>query len=150
MTRAAKSDWLQDTLTKAPVAKVRGAEQAQPMLRAISAKYDARKKIVTVALHNGASFSFPAALAQGLSNATSPQLSCIEISPLGTGLCWPLLDVDLTVAGLLNGVFGSRAWMQAHAARAGQVRSAAKTQAARRNGALGGRPRKQVQPSVKV
>jgi hypothetical protein len=64
------------------------------------------------------------------------------VSPMGTGLHWPQLDADLSVQALLEGVFGSRAWRRAHAARAGSVKSEAKALAARANGAKGGRPKK--------
>jgi len=54
-------------------------------------------------------------------------------------LAWDALDLDYTVAGLVNGVFGTARWM---AARAGRTSSPAKAAAARTNGAKGGRPRK--------
>ena len=79
---------------------------------------------------------------QGLSNARAAELADIEISPFGIGLHWPQLDADLTVEGLLAGLFGSRSWIRQHAAKAGSVRSDAKTQAAKANGAKGGSPRK--------
>jgi hypothetical protein len=61
----------------------------------------------------------------------------------GRGLHWEPLDVDLSVPGLLAGLFGTRAYMdRQRAARAGAATSAAKAAAARRNGAKGGRPRK--------
>lgn len=81
-------------------------------------------------------------LAQGLEGAGTADLSEIEITPMGTGLHWPRLDANLTVDGLLAGIFGSRSWMRAHAARAGRARTPAKAAAARANGAKGGRPRK--------
>jgi Protein of unknown function (DUF2442) len=136
MTETHYPDWLLSELQQLPKPIPRDS------VHAVSAKYDARKKLIHVALQNGASFSFPPHLAQGLQNASSAQLAKVEVSPMGTGLSWPLLDADLTVDGLLNGVFGSRAWMRAHAAKAGSVRSDAKATAARANGARGGRPRK--------
>ena len=102
----------------------------------------APRKRVVVELANGSQFAFPPALAQGLAQARAADLAEIEITPLGTGLHWPRLDADLSVEGLLAGLFGSRAWMRQHAARAGRSTSPAKTQAARANGAKGGRPRK--------
>ena len=109
---------------------------------AVSARYDPAEQRVVVALSNGATFSFPPALAQGLANATASDLSDIELTPQGTGLHWPRLDADLSVDGLLAGLFGSSSWMRAHAAKAGSVKSVAKSLAARANGAKGGRPRK--------
>ena len=141
MTESKYPDWVEMQLKDLP--HDRSAQsQALDAMHAVSAKYDARKKLIHVVLQNGASFSFPPHLAQGLQNASSVQLARIQISPKGTGISWPLLDADLTVEGLLHGVFGSRAWMRAHAAKAGSVRSQAKASAARANGARGGRPRK--------
>ncbi len=123
-------DWVQAELQRAP--------------QATAARYDARHKRVVVELANGSQFAFPPALAQGLEHARAADLAVIEISPLGTGLHWPRLDADLSVEGLLAGLFGSRAWMRQHAARAGRSTSPAKAEAARANGAKGGRPRKSM------
>jgi len=141
MTEPKYPEWIETQLKDLPKG-LYSPIQALDAMRAISAKYDARKKLIHVSLQNGASFSFPPHLAQGLQNASSVQLAKIELSPMGTGLSWPLLDADLTVEGLLSGIFGSRAWVRAHAAKAGSVRSEAKAAAARTNGARGGRPRK--------
>ena len=113
-------------------------------LRAQSAHYDTRKKLVVIDLANGSSFSFPPQLAQGLAAARPSELAQIEITPQGSGLHWPKLDADLTIEGLLAGLFGSRSWMRTHAAKAGSVKSSAKAQAAKANGAKGGRPRKTI------
>lgn len=71
--------------------------------------------------------------------ATAEELADIELLGRGYGLHWEQLDVDYTVPGLVNGVFGTARWM---AARAGRATSPAKAEAARANGAKGGRPRK--------
>lgn len=49
--------------------------------------------------------------------------------------------MDLSVPGLMAGLFGTKAYM---ARRAGQATSAAKAAAARKNGRKGGRPRRQA------
>jgi hypothetical protein len=144
MTKAGLPDWVQAELERVPQAAAQGLLHVVPALQAVAARYDARKKRVVVELVNGSSFAFPPTLAQGLADARPSDLAEIEISPLGTGLHWPRLDADLTVEGLLAGVFGSRAWVRQHAARAGRATSPQKTQAARANGAKGGRPRKAV------
>jgi len=110
---------------------------------AVSARYDARSSRVVVRLNTGVDIAFPVHLAQGLSGASPADLAKIEISPAGTGLHWPLLDADLYIPALLQGVFGSKSWMARQLGVAGgSVRSAAKTAAARANGTKGGRPRK--------
>jgi hypothetical protein len=98
---------------------------------------------VVVDLTNGCSFAFPARVAQGLSNATDAELAAVEILGAGYGLHWEKLDVDLSVPGLLAGVFGTKAYMdRMRASRAGSATSARKARAARKNGKKGGRPRK--------
>lgn len=109
---------------------------------AIAATFDPQTRLISIALANGTFFAFPADQVQGLAGADSQDLSVIELTSLGTGLHWPRLDADLQVEGLLAGLFGSSAWMRAHAARAGSATSLAKARAARVNGAKGGRPRK--------
>lgn len=142
MTKANTPDWIKAELAQVQAAQARGQVEQANALRALSARYDARKKCIVIDLANGSSFSFPPHLAQGLSQARPAELANIEISPQGVGLHWPLLDADLTVDGLLAGLFGSRSWMRQHAAMAGRVKSSAKAQAAKANGTKGGRPRK--------
>ncbi len=105
---------------------------------AAAARYDAKSKRIIVDLTNGATFAFPPHLVQGLENATPAQLAEVEVPGAGGGLHWETLDVDFSVPGLVNGVFGTAKWM---AARAGRTASPAKAAAARANGAKGGRPR---------
>jgi hypothetical protein len=107
--------------------------------RATAARYDRRTGRVIVRLTNGCMFAFPPRLAQGLESATEAQLGQIEILGAGYGLHWEALDVDLTIPGLMAGLFGTRAYM---AQQAGRATSPAKAAAARANGAKGGRPRR--------
>jgi hypothetical protein len=116
----------------------RGAKVSGAQPRAASARYDRPTGRVVVELTNGATFAFPAALVGELEAASPDQLAQVEILGIGHSLHWEALDVDLTVPGLLAGVFGT----QSHLARkAGQTTSPAKAAAARNNGAKGGRPR---------
>jgi hypothetical protein len=111
--------------------------------RAVEARYDRRRSRVVIRLDNGLELAFPPALAEGLGDGATADLSLIEISPSGLGLHWPKLDADLYLPSLLNGVFGSPRWMAGLMGRlGGQSRSDAKTAAARTNGQRGGRPRK--------
>ncbi len=107
--------------------------------RAETATYDSEHEQIVVKLTNGCSFSFPRLLAEGLAAATREQLAAVEILGAGTGLHWEALDVDLSIPGLLAGLFGTRRHM---ASQAGQTITAVKSDAARLNGAKGGRPRK--------
>ncbi len=117
----------------------RGRSSNRREARAAAAHYDRASRLVVVELTNGCRFGFPPALAQGLEAAGEEALAEVEVLGAGTGLHWERLDVDLSVPGLLAGLFGTRAHM---ARQAGRVSTAAKAAAARANGARGGRPRK--------
>lgn len=92
-------------------AEARLQEDLKGQPKAVTARYDRRVSRIVVELDNCLEPAFPPHLAEGLEAATPAELSEIEISPLGDGLHWPSLDVDLHVPGLLSGVFGSKAWM---------------------------------------
>ena len=124
-------------------AQRRGRSSLKYEPRAQSARYDRRTGRIMVSLTNGCSFAFPARLAQGLERASDNQLAEVEVMGVGIGLHWEKLDIDLSVPGLLAGLFGTKAYMdRQRAIRAGAAKSPAKAAAARRNGAKGGRPRK--------
>ena len=128
---------LTDTAIDAALERGHAAHANEP--RAAAARYDRSSGRVIVDLENGCTFAFPPRLAQGLEAASDNQLAAVEILGRGYGLHWEELDVDLSLPGLMAGIFGTKAWM---ARRAGQATSAAKAAAARANGAKGGRPRK--------
>jgi len=128
---------LSDSEIDAALRRGEAAATAEP--RAASAHYDRKLDKIIVELTNGCTFSFPPRLAQGLELATEDQLAQVEILGAGYGLHWEALDADLSVPGLLAGLFGTRSYM---ARLAGQATSPAKAAAARANGAKGGRPRK--------
>ena len=128
---------LTDTEIDAATERGRIARLNEP--RAAAARYDRRLRRVVVELTSGCTFTFPPRLAQGLETATEEQLAQLEILGAGYGLHWEALDADLSIPGLLAGLFGTKAYM---ARRAGRATSPAKVAAARANGAKGGRPPK--------
>lgn len=130
-------------------AEQRGQQSLVDEPRAKSVHYDARSGRVLVDLDNGCSFAFPARMAQGLQTATDADLAAAEILGAGYGLHWEKLDVDLSIPGLLAGLFGTKAYMdRLRASRAGSATSSCKAAAARVNGAKGGRPRRSVASAV--
>ncbi len=131
---------LTDAQIDAALERGRRARLHEP--RAAAARYDRRSGRVIVELANGCTFAFPPKLAQGLEAATEEQLSQVEILGAGSGLHWEALDADLSIPGLLAGLFGTKAYL---AQQAGRATSPAKAAAARANGAKGGRPRRSAQ-----
>ncbi len=131
--------WAEDQFEAADKA---GAALLASEPRALSALYDAVTGTTRVELSNGCSFAFPTTLVQGLGGASTDILE--QVAPIGEGfgLEWEAADVQVTISGLLAGVFGTKRYMAELARRAGGSRSPAKTAAARANGVKGGRPRK--------
>lgn len=123
-------------------AKARWAEERSGRPVPVAVRLDRETERIVVDFANGATFLVPARALEGLEQATSDELAEVEL--LGeTGLHWEALDVDYTIQGLMAGIFGSRAFIEAQR-RGGQSRSPAKAAASRANGARGGRPKKTV------
>jgi hypothetical protein len=122
-------------------ALARGAAARQNEPRASAVRYDAATRRIVISFATGAEMIVPVHLLEGLAGATDDQIAEVELLGAGYGLHWETLDVDLTVPGIVMGVFGTAKWM---AKMAGQTKSEKKAAAARANGALGGRPRKMV------
>lgn len=76
-----------------------------------SACYDQPSGEVVVQLNNGAVLRIQSTLLQGLENATPEEMADIHIGGRGTGLHFPHLDADFYVPALVEGVYGTPAWM---------------------------------------
>jgi hypothetical protein len=110
--------------------------------------YEPKRDRVVISMNTGIEVAFNPRDAQGLKHARPHQLDVIEISPSGLAIHFPKLDADIYLPGLLEGFLGSRRWIASeHGKLGGRVSSAAKAAAARRNGRLGGRPRKLREPA---
>ena len=118
----------------------RGQEALEKEPRAASAYYDRESGRIVVDLLNGCTFMFPTELAQGLRGAAPEDLAEVEVDPYGLTLHWERLDADFTLAGLMAGIFGTRAWMEELRRKGGSVTSEAKVTASRADGKRGGRP----------
>ena len=127
---------------QAEAAEARGRKMLDTEPRAQAAHYDAGTGRIIVELANGCTFAFPARRIEELETASDVEIAEVQVAGAGFGLHWPSRDADLSISGLMNGVFGTRKWMSELARRAGQATSPAKAAAARANGAKGGRPRK--------
>lgn len=108
---------------------------------------DGRKGLpASFTLHftNGASFSFLAKSVEAIATLPSEILATVELTPSGKGLRWDEPDIDLSIQGLLLGIFGSSVWMKQIASLGGSSTSEKKKAASRANGLKGGRPKKSV------
>ncbi|MDQ3950580.1 MAG: DUF2442 domain-containing protein, partial [Gemmatimonadota bacterium] len=123
MAKRRRSD--EEILAQIPAARrrARAAKASEP--RAKSARYDRARGLVIVELENGSYFGFPARLGQGLRGASPDELAQVEVSPSGQALHWERLDADLRVPALLQGMFGTRAWMRELGRTGGRARSPA-------------------------
>jgi hypothetical protein len=123
-------------------ARANGQAFANTHPRAVLAHFDPIKGKIVIAFNDKTEFAFPPDLAQGLEKASPEELSEVKITPSGLGLHWESLDADLSIPDLMNGIYGTKKWMQALAQKGGKSKSSKKTKAARENGKKGGRPRK--------
>jgi hypothetical protein len=110
--------------------------------RAISIEYRSGLDLFIVMLSSGERLVLQRELLEGLQSGTRRQLANVDITPQGSGLHWPELDVDLYVPSLRRHVYGTRQWMSRIGKLGGAARTASKTAASRVNGKSGGRPRK--------
>jgi len=126
----------------------RAADRLQNAPIATDARYDRGTDRVVIALSSGIEVAFAPRQAQEIAHAKPHQLDKIEITPSGLGIHFPKLDADLYLPALLEGFLGSRRWIAAQMGRiGGKASTKAKSAAARRNGKLGGRPKKIKEPA---
>jgi hypothetical protein len=110
--------------------------------------YERKRDRVVIGLSTGIEVAFRPRDAQGLERAKPNQLDTIEISPSGLGIHFPKLDADIYLPALLEGFLGSKRWIAAELGKlGGSASTTAKAAAARRNGRLGGRPKKIKEPA---
>lgn len=131
-------------LTDAQIEAARKAGEAalNKEFHAAAAWYEIERDLVWIETTTGIYHGVPSERLQGLTGATPDQLADIEVSSQGTGIHWPQLDADLTVQGMLSGIYGSKAWMAELGKQGGKSKSLQKAIAARVNGQKGGRPKK--------
>ncbi|MEO1801946.1 MAG: DUF2442 domain-containing protein [Cyanobacteria bacterium J06629_2] len=97
---------------------------------------------ITLHFDNGATFSFLTDSVEVISSLSPEILATVELTPSGKGLRWDEPDIDLSIQGLLLGMFGSNVWMKQIASKGGSSTSDKKKAASRANGQKGGRPKK--------
>lgn len=139
IVKSERSDAEFDQMLAAAEARGQRRQRSEP--RALRADYHAQSRRLLIELANGCALLVPLDLLQGLRGANEAALAEVVIMPRGLDLHWPQLDAQFTVAGLMAGAFGTKAWMAELGRAGGRATTEAKRSAARANGAKGGRPR---------
>jgi hypothetical protein len=125
-------------------ARARGEARAQEASALLDARYDRTSDAVILTFRGGGLMTIPRHVIPGLERQPASALAAITLSPAGDALLWPSIDADVYVPGLVERAFGNRLFAAAAGRRGGTKRTKAKVAAARRNGAKGGRPPKNV------
>ncbi|TXT23252.1 MAG: hypothetical protein FD138_3310 [Planctomycetota bacterium] len=120
----------------------RGEEKRRTHPWAVAVKYDRRSSRLIVALNKGTILSVPTALVPELKGLKPNDLAKVTVLGPGYDLDWEHLDIQVSVAWLLTGMYGDAPSLSVIGRKGGSATSAAKAIAARMNGAKGGRPRK--------
>jgi hypothetical protein len=124
-------------------ANCRAAAKQAAFPAVVAIRYDRRTIRMFVSLASGLDLAFSVKDIRELEGARAVDFATAEISSSGMGVHFPRLDADIYVPALLQ-QFVTKHWLAAEIGKlGGAVSSAAKTQAARMNGKLGGRPKKQ-------
>jgi hypothetical protein len=116
-------------------------EQDEREPRVKRASYVPQSKCLILDMVNGAVLMVPAQLLKGFEKAKPQQIEALRVVSNGTAIHWDELDVQMTTLAIIQRVLGVKTVAE-HLRRAGSVKSEAKSNAARLNGAKGGRPRK--------
>ena len=90
----------------------RGKEAMKTEIRARAAHYDEAADRLVIELQSGATHSVPRHLLQNLRDADPTEVAAVELGLRGASLHWEKLDHDITVGGVVRGVFGTKKWME--------------------------------------
>ncbi len=88
---------------------------------AVAARYEPGLHRVLVLLVNHLEIAINPNHVQALKGKPSSVLETIEISPSGYGLYFPLLDDDIYLPGLFQGIYGTKKWMRENGPQATAV-----------------------------
>lgn len=143
-TRDVASELLSDAeiLAQIPAARERADKARNTGLRAAHVRFSTAMRQLVLTLGNGTEIRIPARVLAALRGAPPRALADVHVSPAGGAIRWERLDVDLSVPALLDLALGRTAVHALFGTAGGRSTSERKAQAARVNGAKGGRPRR--------
>lgn len=90
----------------------RGEEAIKTEKQAHAVRYDQTTNRIILELKNNVTVMLPCDLIQGLSDANPTEIAEVELGARGASLHWEKLDQDFSVNGLVNGIFGTKKWME--------------------------------------
>ena len=106
------ADLIDDDDLEFEAALRRGAMERTQRPIPVGVRYDRASGDIVICFASGASFAVPARALQDLETASDDDLA--DVSLLGeTGLHWEKLDIDFSIAGLMQGRFGTAQFMTA-------------------------------------
>ena len=129
-----------DNQIEAAIVRQTNKKATEP--QACNVLYESTSRKIVIEFDNGCKFECPISLLQGVCDLSDNEIAQVKLTPAGWGLTWENAEIDLGVNELLQGIFGTKAWMKKIAAKGGCSKSAKKQAASRINGTKGGRPRK--------
>ncbi len=144
MVREKSVEMLSDTeiLAQIPVARERAEKLRHTALRAAHVRYSTAMQQLVLTLGNATEVRIPVRAVAALRGTTSRERADVHVSPSGCAIRWERLDVDLSVPALLEIALGRSTVHALFGTAGGRSTSERKAQAARLNGAKGGRPRR--------
>ena len=95
-----------------------GEEELRTQPWASTARYDRRTRRLVVKLNKGAILSVPVNLVPELKDLADKDLASVGVLPPGFYLDWEHLDIQVSIAWLLTGMYGDHAVMS-HIGRQG-------------------------------
>jgi hypothetical protein len=90
-----------------PAARAREDADRDAGLRAVKAFYDPINDLVMIETTRGFVWGIPRASISALRKALPAELTQLTLSPSGGGLHWEVLDVEISVPGLLVDALGA-------------------------------------------
>ena len=100
----------------------RSAEQiSEP--KACGVFYNIQSRKIVIHFDNDCTFECPVSLLQGVCDLTDDEIAKFELTSAGWGITWSDADLDFGVNELVQGVFGTKAWMKEIAAKGVRSRS---------------------------
>lgn len=110
-----------DNQIKAALTKQTEQEKTEP--KACRVWYKPSERKIAIEFENGCQFECPISLLQGVSELPDDEIAKVKLTPAGWGINWEEADLDFDVSGLINGIFGTKAWMKKIAAKEGRQKN---------------------------